>query len=148
MHGRVKIRTTAEQDELKRKERQKKIAKYVFARNAIVAKRSSTGVDGEALQMITAVLTTIPDFGTLWNWRREGFKEVWKTIPDSALQEKCNAELLFLNKCLEHNPKSYGVWYCNGITDFSSIATSPELIMCRQLQLFSNIVYAGTSGDG
>eukprot|EP00041_Stephanoeca_diplocostata_P023485 m.578112 g.578112 ORF g.578112 m.578112 type:complete len:601 (+) comp22304_c0_seq1:597-2399(+) len=111
MHGRVKIRTTAEQDELKRKERQKKVAKYLFARHAIIEKRKSTGIDAEALQMITAVLTTIPDFGTLWNWRREGFTNVWKDMPSDELQQKCHAELLFLNQCLQHNPKSYGVWH-------------------------------------
>ncbi len=39
-HGRVKVRTSAEQEEIKRRERQEKLAAYLALRNAIFAKVS------------------------------------------------------------------------------------------------------------
>eukprot|EP00040_Diaphanoeca_grandis_P023529 m.128162 g.128162 ORF g.128162 m.128162 type:complete len:579 (-) comp29319_c0_seq1:198-1934(-) len=110
MHGRVKIRTTEEQEAAKEKERQEKVKKYLYARQMIAAKRAESGVDEMSLAMITKLLSTLPEFGTLWNWRREGFEKLWKDMDDDLVQKNCEVELDFLNSCLKQNPKAYGVW--------------------------------------
>ena len=48
----------------------------------------------------------LPDFGTMWNWRREGYETLWATLEPPAMQKSCEQELGFLNGCLEVNPKS------------------------------------------
>uniref|UniRef100_A0A673B7U4 Geranylgeranyl transferase type-2 subunit alpha n=1 Tax=Sphaeramia orbicularis TaxID=375764 RepID=A0A673B7U4_9TELE len=108
-HGRVKIKSTAQQEEEKRKEREKKLKIYVAARDACFSKRKDGVWDDEALQLTQQLLSSNPDFATLWNYRREilmhleTVKLVWLT-----------AELFFLESCLKVNPKSYGSWHHRG----------------------------------
>eukprot|EP00038_Savillea_parva_P020222 m.30701 g.30701 ORF g.30701 m.30701 type:complete len:641 (+) comp4737_c0_seq2:46-1968(+) len=113
MHGRVKVKTTAEQQAAKEKERQKRAEKYLAVRNAIVARRSAaeTRADPKLIQMTTGLLGTLPDFATMWNWRREALGATWMALDDDAKQKECVNELQFLNGCLKENPKSYSVWH-------------------------------------
>ncbi|KAJ8377088.1 hypothetical protein SKAU_G00076680 [Synaphobranchus kaupii] len=71
MHGRVKLKSTAQQEEEKRKEREKKLKVYVAARDACFNKRKEGTMDVEALQLTQQLLSSNPDFATLWNYRRE-----------------------------------------------------------------------------
>jgi hypothetical protein len=52
--------------------------RYLAVRNAIVAKRATSGVDDAVLDMTTGLLGTLPDFMTMWNWRREGLTLKWQ----------------------------------------------------------------------
>lgn len=105
----MKIKSTAQQEEEKRKEREKKLKIYVAARDACFSKvgLTFTGLDetsgiyvplclkktqclcathpscsptwqrkegiwdDEALQLTQQLLSSNPDFATLWNYRRE-----------------------------------------------------------------------------
>ena len=85
------------------------------------------------LNLITKVLENIPEFGTLWNWRRIVLLEIF----GECVEEKCNedellamkttekdnevdktpnkadmiiSEKLFVARCLEVNPKAYSLW--------------------------------------
>uniref|UniRef100_A0A3Q1GQ67 Geranylgeranyl transferase type-2 subunit alpha n=1 Tax=Acanthochromis polyacanthus TaxID=80966 RepID=A0A3Q1GQ67_9TELE len=111
-HGRVKIKTTAQQEEEKRKEREKKLKIYVAARDACFSKRSEGVWDDEALQLTQQLLSSNPDFATLWNYRREILMHLETWSPLFWLTN--NAELLFLESCLKVNPKSYGSWHHRG----------------------------------
>uniref|UniRef100_A0A8C6SE91 Geranylgeranyl transferase type-2 subunit alpha n=1 Tax=Neogobius melanostomus TaxID=47308 RepID=A0A8C6SE91_9GOBI len=104
-HGRVKVKTTAQQEEEKKKEREKKLKIYVAARDACFAKRKEGVKDEEALELTQQLLSSNPDFATLWNQRREILTHL-ETIYDS--------ELHFLESCLKVNPKSYGSWFHRG----------------------------------
>lgn len=56
------------------------------------------------------MLSVLPDFGSVWNWRREALGRVLSgMVNDKARQVSCEKELVFLNECLGKNPKSYGV---------------------------------------
>uniref|UniRef100_A0A4W5NJA3 Geranylgeranyl transferase type-2 subunit alpha n=1 Tax=Hucho hucho TaxID=62062 RepID=A0A4W5NJA3_9TELE len=105
-HGRVKLKSTAQQEEEKRKEREKKLKIYVASRDAIFAKRMEGVLDDEALQLTQQLLSSNPDFATLWNYRREILLHL-----ETKMYE---AELLFLESCLKVNPKSYGSWHHRG----------------------------------
>ena len=71
MHGRLKVKTTAQQEAEKKKERAVKLAGYRHAMAAILARRRDGHQDGEQLQLTAQVLTANPDIHTLWNIRRE-----------------------------------------------------------------------------
>ncbi|XP_068175414.1 geranylgeranyl transferase type-2 subunit alpha [Antennarius striatus] len=114
MHGRVKIKTTAQQEEEKKKEREKKLKIYVAARDACFSKRREGVCDEEALQLTQQLLSSNPDFATLWNYRREILMHLETVKDEDEVQKVYEAELLFLESCLKVNPKSYGSWYHRG----------------------------------
>lgn len=111
MHGRIKVRTTAEQAEAKRKEREKKLKIYQQTTNRIYEKRKNGEMDQESLSLTEQVLAANPDFSTLWNFRREIFLHMKDENPPDLLLKLCQKELSFLKNCLQVNPKSYSVWH-------------------------------------
>ncbi|XP_055778822.1 geranylgeranyl transferase type-2 subunit alpha [Salvelinus fontinalis] len=114
MHGRVKLKSTAQQEEEKRKEREKKLKIYVASRDAIFTKRMEGVLDDEALQLTQQLLSSNPDFATLWNYRREILLHLETVREEDDVQKMYEAELLFLESCLKVNPKSYGSWHHRG----------------------------------
>ncbi|XP_015251623.1 PREDICTED: geranylgeranyl transferase type-2 subunit alpha [Cyprinodon variegatus] len=114
MHGRVKVKTTAQQEEEKRKEREKKLQIYVAARDACFTKRKDGVFDDEALQLTQQLLSSNPDFATLWNYRREILLHLETVRNQDEVQKIYEAELSFLESCLKVNPKSYGSWHHRG----------------------------------
>ncbi|XP_062871339.1 geranylgeranyl transferase type-2 subunit alpha [Trichomycterus rosablanca] len=114
MHGRVKVKTTAQQEEEKRKEREKKLKVYVTVRDAIFKKRSDGELDEEALQLTQQLLSSNPDFATLWNYRREILLHLETIKEKEEMQKLYEAELFFIESCLKVNPKSYGSWHHRG----------------------------------
>uniref|UniRef100_A0A673B370 Geranylgeranyl transferase type-2 subunit alpha n=1 Tax=Sphaeramia orbicularis TaxID=375764 RepID=A0A673B370_9TELE len=113
-HGRVKIKSTAQQEEEKRKEREKKLKIYVAARDACFSKRKDGVWDDEALQLTQQLLSSNPDFATLWNYRREILMHLETVKDEDEVQKIYEAELFFLESCLKVNPKSYGSWHHRG----------------------------------
>uniref|UniRef100_A0A671RF24 Geranylgeranyl transferase type-2 subunit alpha n=1 Tax=Sinocyclocheilus anshuiensis TaxID=1608454 RepID=A0A671RF24_9TELE len=110
-HGRVKIKSTAQQEEEKRKEREKKLKAYVSARDGILKKRSAGEHDEEALQLTQQLLSSNPDFATLWNYRREVLLHLETLREKDEVQKLYESELHFIEACLKVNPKSYGCWH-------------------------------------
>ncbi|MEE6522777.1 hypothetical protein FKM82_021395 [Ascaphus truei] len=76
MHGRIKVKTSWEQQEVKRKEREGKLQLYVSATQAALHKREVGQLDREALGITSQILALNPDFATLWNLRREIFLQL------------------------------------------------------------------------
>ncbi|KAM6963370.1 geranylgeranyl transferase type-2 subunit alpha [Aplochiton taeniatus] len=114
MHGRVKIKSTAQQEEEKKKEREKKLKIYLAARDACFSKRKEGVFDEEALQLSQQLLSSNPDFATLWNYRREILMHLETVREEEDVQKTYEAELSFLESCLKVNPKSYGSWHHRG----------------------------------
>ncbi|XP_017856399.1 PREDICTED: geranylgeranyl transferase type-2 subunit alpha isoform X2 [Drosophila arizonae] len=71
MHGRVKVRTTEEERERKKKEQVLKMRAYRAAMTRIQKKRSLGELDDEMLGLTVQILLRNPDITTLWNIRRE-----------------------------------------------------------------------------
>ncbi|KAI1888777.1 hypothetical protein AGOR_G00172210 [Albula goreensis] len=114
MHGRVKLKSTAQQEEEKRKEREKKLKVYLAARDACFNKRKEGVMDDEALQLTQQLLSSNPDFATLWNYRREILLHQETVRSGDEVQKLYEEELSFLEGCLKVNPKSYGSWHHRG----------------------------------
>ncbi|XP_076839779.1 geranylgeranyl transferase type-2 subunit alpha [Brachyhypopomus gauderio] len=116
MHGRVKVKSTAQQEEEKRKEREKKLKVYLSVRDAVFNKKSNGVLDEEALQLTQQLLSSNPDFATLWNFRREILLHLETVKEEEEMQKLYEMELLFTESCLKVNPKSYGSWHHRGWT--------------------------------
>ncbi|KAA0706755.1 Geranylgeranyl transferase type-2 subunit alpha [Triplophysa tibetana] len=110
-HGRVKVKSTIQQEEEKRKEREKKLKVFVSARDAVFKKRSAGENDEEALQLTQQLLSSNPDFATLWNYRREILMHLETLREKDDVQKLFETELNFIEGCLKVNPKSYGSWH-------------------------------------
>lgn len=132
MHGRVKVKSTAQQEEEKRKEREKKLKVYLTVRDAIFKKRSNSELDEEALQLTQQLLASNPDFATLWNYRREIFLHLETVKEEEEMQKLYEAELLFIEACLKVNPKSYGSWHHRGWVSYRLPRPDwkRELVLC------------------
>lgn len=111
MHGRLKVKSTAEQEEAKRKEREKKLKIYNTGTKRAFEKREAGEYDDEALQVTSQLLCSNPDFYTLWNFRKEIILHLSEKKVDDDLQQLLENELLLVEECFKKNPKSYWAWY-------------------------------------
>ncbi|XP_046450899.1 geranylgeranyl transferase type-2 subunit alpha-like [Daphnia pulex] len=131
MHGRLKVRTTAEQQEIKAKERAKKLVIYKTAMNLIFSKRKSGELDDEILKMTGQVLTENPDISTLWNIRKETILKIKETMPD-RVDDYVSNELALTEQCIRVNPKSYNSWFHRSwiLDQVSIVDFKNEFLLC------------------
>ncbi|XP_061389952.1 geranylgeranyl transferase type-2 subunit alpha-like [Musca vetustissima] len=124
MHGRLKVRTTEEERERKKKEQALKVKAYKAATAKISVKRQNHEYDDEMLAYTTPILQRNPDVSTLWNIRRECILAKMKKIqeeddiPDENAESKedrilkvLETEISLTEQCLLVNPKSYNIWH-------------------------------------
>lgn len=112
MHGRLKVKTSKEQEEeLKLKEREKaylfeQLSQKLFQlRPTIDTSEDHTKI----FKVSSEILLINPDFYTAWNIRKEALlAHVSKNQTDNATIWK--DELSFTIECLKKNEKSYSVW--------------------------------------
>ncbi|KAH8295243.1 hypothetical protein KR018_009089 [Drosophila ironensis] len=88
MHGRLKVRTTEEERERKRKEQDLKVRAYRAAMSRIQRKRAEGELDDELLVLTVQVLQRNPDVNTLWNIRRECVLLKLAKLEEEEQQEK------------------------------------------------------------
>ncbi|XP_075145296.1 rab geranylgeranyltransferase subunit alpha [Haematobia irritans] len=122
MHGRLKVRTTEEEKERKKKEQALKVKAYKAATTKIHSKRQNQEYDDEMLTYTTPILQRNPDVSTLWNIRRECILAKIKNIEGEELSEAdgtkedrihkvLDTEISLTEQCLLVNPKSYNIWH-------------------------------------
>lgn len=109
MHGRLKVRTSAEEAIRKKKEQDLKAKAYRNGMNKIIVMRMANKEINNLMDLTGKILSVNPDFSTLWNIRRECIlKMVSAEEPDESLYER---DLNFTESCLMVQPKSYGAWH-------------------------------------
>lgn len=137
MHGRLKIKTTAEQAAEKQKERDEKRKLYLGGLTKVFSKRSSGTYDDEGLKITAQLLFANPDAATIWNFRRETLLNM-KGSNDGddvdAWTKLLTGELTMVESCLMKNPKSYGAWHhrCWVMDNFPSPPWASELELCNR----------------
>ncbi|XP_058805294.1 geranylgeranyl transferase type-2 subunit alpha isoform X2 [Phymastichus coffea] len=109
MHGRVKVRTTEEQEKIKQLERQKKLSEFKRGMQLVVQKRKNQEWNDELLLVTEKILVRNPDIYTLWNVRREIF--FYNNWTNEEHLQKFEQELTLTELCLRENPKSYCIWH-------------------------------------
>lgn len=109
MHGRLKVRTSAEEAIRKKKEQDLKAKAYRGGMAKIFAMRKTNLLDQNLLELVGKILSVNPDISTLWNIRRECIlKMTSEQEHDASLFER---DLGFTELCLTVQPKSYGAWH-------------------------------------
>lgn len=109
MHGRLKVRTSADEAIRKKKEQDLKAKAFRNGMDKIFGMRNKSSFDQNLLDLTGKILSVNPDVSTLWNIRRECI--LYMTAcdePDVNLFEK---DLGFTEMCLQIQPKSYGAWH-------------------------------------
>ncbi|XP_054747210.1 geranylgeranyl transferase type-2 subunit alpha [Anastrepha obliqua] len=134
MHGRLKVRTTEEERERKKKEQALKVKAYRAAMAKIQDKRRRNVLDDEMLTLTSQILLRNPDVTTLWNIRRECVEKKAGALDDVVQQQAIyDTELAFSEQCLLVNPKSYNGWHHRCWT----LEHSPNANWEREVQLCS-----------
>ncbi|GFT00358.1 geranylgeranyl transferase type-2 subunit alpha [Nephila pilipes] len=131
MHGRLKVRTSEEQAEAKRREQQEKLKIYSSVTGKIFAKREAEEHDEEGLELTARILEKNPDFYTLWNYRREILLSLKDTKNEEEIKKLILLELELTQNCLKVNPKSYSAWHHR----FWSMEFNPVGDWKRELEL-------------
>uniref|UniRef100_A0A2M4CHR6 Geranylgeranyl transferase type-2 subunit alpha n=1 Tax=Anopheles darlingi TaxID=43151 RepID=A0A2M4CHR6_ANODA len=136
MHGRLKVRTSAEEAARKKKAQQEKVKAYRAAMNAVLAKKAANSYDSEMMELTTAMLSNNPDIATLWNLRRtcilQRRDENAGDAPD--VQQLFDKDLEFTELCLRVNPKSYCAWHhrCWILENAPSANWQQEVDLCTK----------------
>ncbi|XP_023322947.1 geranylgeranyl transferase type-2 subunit alpha [Eurytemora carolleeae] len=159
MHGRVKVKTTEQQEKEKKIERDAKLAAYRKAMGVLLSRRAEGKLDDQQLVISGQVLQGNPDISTLWNIRKEillhyinlgtqkekdvgegekGQEEVdcgkEENVPMHDQDEMLSSELDLTQQCLIANPKSYGAWHHRTwcLEHMINPDWSRELALCRK----------------
>lgn len=103
MHSVRKVRTTAEQQEAKRKKDAIENRKYLNLEARVLAARANSAPAAASLELTTDLLDLNPEHYTVWNYRRELLTE----LNDKALLVK---DLKFIEQLLPRYPKVYWLW--------------------------------------
>ena len=111
MHGRLKVRSTAEQEEAKRIEREKKLKFYKKITNECLKRVESKEFDENGLKLTEDILMANPDILTLWNLRRNVLLNLQTSKTLEELDSIYKNELAVSELALRKNPKSYGSWF-------------------------------------
>ncbi|KYM77155.1 Geranylgeranyl transferase type-2 subunit alpha [Atta colombica] len=132
MHGRVKVRTTAEQEEIKKRERAVRVAQYKTDINTVFQKRKDKKWDDELLLVTKRMLLNNSDIYTLWNIRREFFEN--NECNEEDYKQLLENEMSLTEQCLKDNPKSYSVWHqrCWVMERMSEPDWKKELSLCAK----------------
>lgn len=135
MHGRLKIKTSEEQErEQKIKEREKAYNfRHLTQKLFDLRPTIETAVDFSEIFKLTAELLLInPDFYTVWNIRRESLCCHIEKHPD-RVEQTWKDELSFTIDCLRKNEKSYSVWqhriWC--LSKMPLSAYDSEILLCN-----------------
>jgi len=111
MHGRLKVKTTEQQEKEKKIERAAKLKVYRQAMDTILNRRKEGHQDEMQLKVSAQVLQSNPDITTLWNIRKQVLLFMFQQEEDMNKDAKLSKELELTQSCLITNPKSYGAWY-------------------------------------
>ena len=146
MHGRLKIKTTAQQEAERKAQRQEKLQTYQKAIEAIFANRKAIKADANPeqkdiliktqMKLTSGVLMANPDISTLWNIRKQILNDIL-TVQDNEEEAHdiiLRKELDLTVQCLQNNPKSYGAWHhrCWSMLRMLKPHWDYELMLCNK----------------
>lgn len=101
MHGRLKVRTTQEQDERKRQEREKKLKMYKSAMQECLGRISKREYDQVGLKISEEILSANGDVQTLWNFRKSIIESFEAQFDEAEMVKIFENELSLTEICLK-----------------------------------------------
>lgn len=133
MHGRVKTKSTEQQETERKAQRSIKCAAYQRAMSDILDRRESGSEDYQVqLKMTAGVLLGNADITVLWNIRKEVITKMEASSEAAEMKAIFERELSLTKQCLVTNPKSYGAWYhrCWCLKRFADPDWKTEINLC------------------
>lgn len=135
MHGRLKVKTSKEQEEERKIKEREKAYNFRHLSQRLFGLRPTIGTSSnleEIFKLTTELLQINPDFYTVWNIRREALLVQTEMHKDEASTIWKN-ELSFTIDCLKKNEKSYSVWQHRIwiLSNLPKSEYSTELILCN-----------------
>lgn len=137
MHGRLKVKSSEQQEAERKAERAAKCAAYQKAMGNILDRRESGGGgdddDQAQLKMTAGVLLGNADITVLWNIRKEVILRMEASAGVAEMKAHFKGELSLTKQCLVTNPKSYGAWYhrCWCLRRMSDPDWATEINLCN-----------------
>lgn len=110
-HGRLKVRSSAEEAARKKTEQAQKVLAYRTGMTKILEKTRANQYDSELMLMTSLILCKNPDVSMLWNIRRTCILEKQQSDEENIAGEMFKKDLDFTESCLLANPKSYCIWH-------------------------------------
>ncbi|CAJ0631765.1 14361_t:CDS:2 [Entrophospora sp. SA101] len=111
MHGRRRVKPSAEIERIRREKEANKIKEYNELVKKCFDKRDKLEYDQDAINITTMILSQNPDFYSIWNFRRTILlKGVFVSCTNEEIQKHLESELGFLQEIFQLNPKSYWIF--------------------------------------
>ncbi|CAI2172698.1 17895_t:CDS:10 [Funneliformis geosporum] len=111
MHGRRRVKPSAEVEKLRKEKEATKIKEYNNLVTSCFEKRDKNEFDNDAFTITTKILSQNPDFYTIWNFRRSVLLYgILKECSEKDNQQTLSTELGFLQELFKLNPKSYWIF--------------------------------------
>ncbi|KAJ3275464.1 hypothetical protein HDV01_000291 [Terramyces sp. JEL0728] len=110
LHGQKREHQTEEQKRQKFEAEKEKIKEYCGLDTLLFNNRKENNHSRDALLETTKMLSTNPEYYTVWNYRREILASMLPTLDQEGQQETLKQDLSLLDALLLRAPKSYWVW--------------------------------------
>ncbi|UZO04232.1 uncharacterized protein OCT59_024623 [Rhizophagus irregularis] len=111
MHGRKRVKPSAEVEKLRKEKEVTKIKEYRNLVESYFQKKDKKEFDNDALALTTKILSQNPDFYSIWNFRRLILLNgLLKECSEEDKQQTLSTELVFLQELFQLNPKSYWIF--------------------------------------
>lgn len=110
MHSVKRVRTTEEQKARQRRIEAGQIKEYRKLMDEYLEMRAQNRHDEESLNQTTELLERNPETYTVWNYRREIFGDLFKSMSDEDKKARLTKELKFIEDRLRKYPKVYWIW--------------------------------------
>lgn len=113
MHGRLKVRTTEEQEQRKRIEREKKLKAYQQGMCECLKRVKNCDYDPIGMKISEEILSSNGDIQTLWNLRKNTLEKFAneKLYEEPDMIKLLANEMSLTDVSLRKNPKSYSCWH-------------------------------------
>ncbi|CAG0918047.1 unnamed protein product [Notodromas monacha] len=110
MHGRVKVKTTAEKDAERKRAKAAKVERLKIVGSEVSLRFPIGQYEDSFMQLTSELLMENPDHVTIWNMRRKAVLHLLPLNPDDV-SDIWRKESKLSEDCIMRQPKSYSAWY-------------------------------------
>jgi len=137
MHGRQRVKTSAEKEKEQKESEKSKIIAYSTLKDTVFQKYRNNIFDESALEITAQILSMNPELCSFWNYRRKTLLILEKNKTPEEIQILYNAELKLMEELIPRNSKSYWIWFHRKwvTAKMTTCDWSRELGLCGKLLL-------------
>jgi len=111
MHGRVRVKTSAEKAKEHKEAEGVKIKHYVALKDLAFQKYRANILDQGALELTAQLLSLNPELCSFWNYRRQIILDMRNKKTPEEVKAIFTAELKLMEELIPQHSKSYWIWF-------------------------------------